>query len=219
MKTRRTITTLLVPGLLVLAAAPAQSLKLPDGNSYAGKKLVAKTYNSGFPLAHDTYNGMGTASDGNIYYVLSSENIDTGAKMFCFNPKTQTIQQVGDLTEAYSEKGLKTIPQGKSHVNFVEANGKRYGHIIDPRTGWPVSGVSSVTVVSRSAMLCDAWDTGLFVLGSDDARRIAKARDDFAIILVEPARDGRFLIWIEESLRARVSVDTDTAAAHDVRFF
>ncbi len=126
MKTPRTIPLLLVPGLLALAAAPAQPLLLPNGNSYTGKKLTAKTYDSGFPLAHDTYNGMGTASDGNIYYVLSSENIDVGAKMFCFNPKTQMIQQVGDLTEACGEKGLKTIPQGKSHVNFVEANGRLY---------------------------------------------------------------------------------------------
>ena len=126
MKTRRTITTLVMPGLLVLASAHAQSLNIPDGNSYAGKKLVANTYDSGFPLAHDTYNGMGTASDGNIYYVLSSENIDTGARMFCFDPQTKTIRQVGDLTEACGEKGRKTIPQGKSHVNFVEANGKLY---------------------------------------------------------------------------------------------
>ena len=69
---------------------------------------------------------MGTGSDGKIYYVLSSENIDQGAKMFCFDPKTQQIKELGDLTEACGEKGSKAIPQGKSHVNFVEANGKLY---------------------------------------------------------------------------------------------
>ena len=113
----------------------------------------------------------------------------------------------------------EAISTSGNYEQFVEAGGKRYGHIIDPRTGWPASGVSSVTVVSKSAMLCDAWDTGLFVLGSKEARGIARARDDFAIILVEPARDGRFLIWIEESLRSRVTVDKDAAAVHDVRFF
>ena len=99
---------MLLPGLLAIASAHAQPLKVPDGNAYTGKKLVAKTYDSGFALAHDTYNGMGAASDGNIYYVLSSENVDAGAKMFCFNPKTKKIQSVGDLTEACGEKGLKT---------------------------------------------------------------------------------------------------------------
>jgi len=89
-------------------------------------KLVAHTYNSGFPEGHDTYNGMGAGKDGKIYYVLSSESIDVGAQMFCFEPKSKTLQHVGDLTEACGEKGLKAIPQGKSHVNFVEANGKLY---------------------------------------------------------------------------------------------
>ena len=69
---------------------------------------------------------MGTGSDGRIYYVLSSDNIDQGAKMFCFDPKTEQIKELGDLTEACGEKGSKAIPQGKSHVNFVEANGKLY---------------------------------------------------------------------------------------------
>jgi hypothetical protein len=46
--------------------------------------------------------------------------------MFCFDPKTKKIQRLGDLTEACGEKGTKAIPQGKSHVNFAEANGKLY---------------------------------------------------------------------------------------------
>ncbi len=99
---------------------------VPDGSGYQGKKIVAKTYNSGFALGHDSYNAMGTGSDGKIYYVLSSENIDQGAKMFSFDPKTQQIKEIGDLTEACGEKGGKAIPQGKSHVNFVESDGKLY---------------------------------------------------------------------------------------------
>ena len=89
-------------------------------------EITARTYNSGFALGHDSYNGMGTGSDGRIYYVLSSENIDQGAKMFCLDPRLGQITELGDLTEACSEKGTKAIPQGKSHVNFVEANSKLY---------------------------------------------------------------------------------------------
>src|SRR5215467_6070173 len=89
-------------------------------------RLTVRTYNSGFAEAHDTYNAMGRGSDGRIYYVLSSESIDVGAQMFAFEPKTRRIEHLGDLTEACGEKALKAIPQGKSHVNFVEANGKLY---------------------------------------------------------------------------------------------
>jgi hypothetical protein len=69
---------------------------------------------------------MGTGSDGKIYYIISSESYDVGAKMFCFDPKTETIRYLGDITEACGEKGLKAVPQGKSHVNFIEHNGKLY---------------------------------------------------------------------------------------------
>jgi hypothetical protein len=90
------------------------------------KKLQAKTYNSGFDIAHDTYNAISSASDGKIYYVLSSQSIDTGGQMYSFDPRTGKVHHCGDITEACGEKGLKTIVQGKSHVRFVESNGKLY---------------------------------------------------------------------------------------------
>jgi len=89
-------------------------------------KIIAKAYNSGFELSHDTYNGLSTASDGKIYYVQSSESYKTGAQMFCYDPAADKITHLGDLTEACGEKGKKTIVQGKSHVNFVESNHKLY---------------------------------------------------------------------------------------------
>ena len=49
---------------------------------------------------------------------------------------------------------------------------------MDPRTGRPAEGLISVTVISSSAFTCDAWDTPLFVLGVDEAKRIARRRDD-----------------------------------------
>src|SRR5215468_5662157 len=96
---------LLLSALLIAITTSARQVVVPDRRTYAGKKITAKTYNSGFALGHDSYNGMGTASDGRIFYVLSSENIDQGARMFCLDPKTQKITEVGDLTEACGEKG------------------------------------------------------------------------------------------------------------------
>jgi hypothetical protein len=89
-------------------------------------RIEAHTYNSGFPLSHDSYNAISVAGDGRVYYVLSTEFVDTGAAMFRFDPATRRIDRIGDLTEAAGEKDLRTIPQGKSHVSFREANGKLY---------------------------------------------------------------------------------------------
>lgn len=105
-------------GARPVAVAPSQS----PGT----KTLIAKTYNSGFSLAHDTYNGISPSSDGKIYYVLCSQSIDEGGQMYSFDPKGEKIQHLGDLTEVCGEKGLKAIVQGKSHVKFVEASGKLY---------------------------------------------------------------------------------------------
>jgi thiamine biosynthesis lipoprotein len=64
----------------------------------------------------------------------------------------------------------EAVATSGNYENFVEIEGKRYGHIIDPRTGRPVSRVLSVTVVAPTALASDALSTGLFVLGPDDAQ-------------------------------------------------
>jgi hypothetical protein len=118
--------------LLALTLFCASSVSAAIASSGAGdpfqpvRKLNARTWNSGVADAHDTYNGMGCASDGRIYYVLSSERYDVGAQMCVFDPKTRRVARLGDLTEACGEKGQKTIVQGKSHVNFVESGGRLY---------------------------------------------------------------------------------------------
>ncbi|HBY62595.1 MAG TPA: hypothetical protein DEH78_22465, partial [Solibacterales bacterium] len=110
----------IVPLLLLTAACSTP----PAGRS--AKRLIAQTYNSGFAEAHDSYNAMGAASDGRIYYVLSAEKPRVGGRMYSFNPVNQKIEFLGDLTEVAGEKGRNAIVQGKSHVNFVEADGALY---------------------------------------------------------------------------------------------
>ena len=125
--TRRIWLPILLLGCVMATEAPAADPQV--GARWAtepARRLIAKTYDSGFELAHDTYNGMSTGSDGRIYYVLSSESFEIGAQMYAFDPATGRIRHLGDLTEACGEKGAKTIAQGKSHVNFVERDGKLY---------------------------------------------------------------------------------------------
>ena len=51
------------------------------------------------------------------------------------------------------------------YERFFEYNGKRYAHIIDPRTGYPTTGIKSVTIVCPDAEVADALATSVFVLG------------------------------------------------------
>lgn len=89
-------------------------------------KITATIYDSGFEYSHDTYNGLSSASDGKIYYVLCSELMDVAGQFYCFDPETGKIEHLGDLTELCGEKDMKVVAQGKSHVNFCEMKGKLY---------------------------------------------------------------------------------------------
>ena len=68
--------------------------------------------------------------------------------------------------------GLFPLSQGAvvtsgSYEKYVTFNGKRYAHIIDPRTGYPASGIISATVFAPKAELADALATSVFVMGID----------------------------------------------------
>lgn len=54
-----------------------------------------------------------------------------------------------------------------SYEKYVTFNGKRYSHIIDPRTGYPAAGIVSVSVFAKTTEVADALATGVFVLGVD----------------------------------------------------
>ena len=113
--------------LLATAACTAPKSAEPAAPAAAAPaRLTAEIIDSGFPDAHDSYNAISCASDGRIYYVLSTEKADLGAQMYVYDPKTKTTKHLGDLTEAAGEKGANAVAQGKSHVSFAESNGKLY---------------------------------------------------------------------------------------------
>lgn len=77
-----------------------------------------------------------------------------------------------------------------SNIQFFRHEGKRYGHILDPRTGWPVQESLSVTVVAESAMLADVLSTAFFVLGVDKSLQVLERFPDVGIIMIPPPEKG-----------------------------
>lgn len=68
---------------------------------------------------------------------------------------------------------------------FFEYEGRRYGHIIDPRTGSPVQSVASVTVITRSAATADALATAFYVGGRELAERFCETHKNVLVIMLE----------------------------------
>ena len=60
-----------------------------------------------------------------------------------------------------------SIVTSGNYEKFITINGKTYSHIIDPRTGYPIDGIRSVTIISKQAELADALATSVFILGVD----------------------------------------------------
>lgn len=64
--------------------------------------------------------------------------------------------------------------------------GKRYGHLLDPRTGQPVDHLLSATCIAPDAATADALATAFFVLGEEGVRAYCKAHPEVAAILIAP---------------------------------
>lgn len=81
---------------------------------------------------------------------------------------------IGIVNPLSQDKIVSWLPVVESSVatsgnyeKYVTFNGKRYSHIIDPRTGYPSSGITQVTIFAKSAELCDALATAVFIMGKD----------------------------------------------------
>ena len=79
---------------------------------------------------------------------------------------------------------------------FFRHGGRRYGHILDPRTGHPAEGLLSTTVISPSAAEADALSTAFYVLGLEGATRYCQEHPHVSAVLVTPGGDvGGMSVW------------------------
>jgi FAD:protein FMN transferase len=72
-------------------------------------------------------------------------------------------------------------------TQFFEYEGRRYSHILDPRSGWPAMGVYTATVLAPTAAEADALSTAAFVLGPQEIAELCARRTDIGVVLVCPA--------------------------------
>ena len=94
-------------------------------------------------------------------------------------------KRLGTLT--INDQAVGTSGSGRQ--SFI-VDGKRYGHIIAPRTGWPVDHTLSVTVLAESAVVADALATALFVIGPQDAESVCEQFNAGALFVSEDTPNG-----------------------------
>ena len=98
------------------------------------------------------------------------------------NLKEKLIKEIVNLTN----KGLATSGDYK---NFFTKDGKRYSHIINPKTGKPIMhSTKSVTVIHDNSMKADGWATALLALGRVDGLKIAE-KEKIAVLFIDEIDD------------------------------
>jgi len=89
-----------------------------------------------------------------------------------------------DVIAAANIAAGETIVTSGDYERYVEIDGQRYSHILNPRTGYPVKHTSAVTVIHTDAMLADAAATALLVGGADEFEQLTEAMGlEFALLI------------------------------------
>lgn len=88
-----------------------------------------------------------------------------------------------------------------SEEQFFELDGKRYGHIIDPRSGWPAQHVTSVSVIAHSAAISDALATAFYIGGREVAEKYCAANPEVLAIMLETGAERPLVIGSNRGCR------------------
>lgn len=106
-----------------------------------------------------------------------------------------------------------SVATTSSSERFVSFAGRRFGHVLDPRTGEPVPAWGSVTVAAADAFSADALSTALFVMGADAALEWAAQWQDVGVLVLR-FDDGSVSAGCNASMAkfiSSVSADIDHA--------
>jgi FAD:protein FMN transferase len=79
-------------------------------------------------------------------------------------------------------------------------DGKRYHHIIDPKTGYPATASRGVTILAPTAFLADALDDAVFILGPEKGLKLVESFPDCATVIV----DAHNKVWMSKSLEGKL---------------
>ena len=86
---------------------------------------------------------------------------------------------------AYAEVEDRTFSTSGDYERFVVRDGKRYHHILDPRTGYPADACRSVTVMARDALTADRWSKAFFILGPQKGLALAARLPGIEVVIVD----------------------------------
>ena len=122
-------------------------------------------------------------------YALGAPPAEKGWKIHVPDPldRARKISTVQLRDQAISTSG--------SYERFFELDGRRYCHVMDPRTGMPVEGVLQATLIGNGGAMTDALSNALFVLGGRGEEVLSRFEDVSALSVLTDGPAQRILKW------------------------
>lgn len=140
----------------------------------------------------------GIADIGGNLYLYGDRTLRVGVK----NPRKGATDDY--IKEIITVKNTSVVTSGDYERYYIDKDGRRYHHIIDPRNGRPSdSGLISVTVTAKSSVVADILTTSIMILGKERGELLLQSED------IETA------IFMSEDGEAGVKVETYTKGEQD----
>lgn len=118
----------------------------------------------------------------------------------------------GEYLGAVTLNGGEFLSTSGDYEKYFIEDGKRYHHILDPKTGYPVwNGLTSVTVICDNGLLADGLSTACFVLGMDDATELLSKYNAEAIFVDEDKN-----VYMTSGLKDRFELMKNTYTVKDI---
>ena len=133
----------------------------------AKELLVGKQVRAGFINASGDLTTWGTKATGEKW-LIGIANPLSKDKIFSWLPVLES-----------------SVATSESYDKYITFEGKKYSHILDPRSGNPISGINSVSVFSQTAEWSDAIATAIFVLGVDSGMALINQIKGTEAIIVD----------------------------------
>ena len=144
------------------------------GKGYAADKakelLISKGVKGGIVNASGDLTTWGTRETGEKWMVGITNPMDEDRIFTWFPIVESSVATSGD------------------YQKYIIFKGEKYSHIIDPRTGYPTKGVTSVSIFAKRAELCDALATAIFIMGKDSGIHLINQLDGVEVVLVDEDR-------------------------------
>lgn len=131
------------------------------------KLLVANGVKSGLINASGDLTSWGTKANGDRWMIGIANPLNKD-KVFSWLPIVES-----------------SVATSGNYEKYLMLDGKRYSHIIDPRTGYPTMGINSVSIFAKDAELCDALATAVFIIGRDSGIHLINQIPGVDVVVVD----------------------------------